>query len=90
MHRDRIARDRRPPAALARIDIVLVLDQVASIEDIEKRNAATGRGTDPKESVAMSATLERVYSSLGCKVLRIPAAAREERVEHLLTACGMP
>ena len=37
--------------AVSWIDRVLVLDQVASVEDIERRNRETGRKTDPKASV---------------------------------------
>ena len=75
--------------ALSRIDMVLVLDPVASIEDIDKRNRETGRFTDPEQSVKLSATLEQVYTQLGCKVVRIPAASREERVNLVLSACGI-
>ena len=68
-------------AAAARIDHVFVLDQVASAEDIEKRNRETGRGTDPKASVAMSAALEAIYTRLGCNVHRLAAGTIEARCE---------
>jgi predicted ATPase len=37
----------------------------------------------------MSATLEAVYTRLGCKVVRVPAAERERRLELMLSACGV-
>ena len=76
-------------AALARIDHVLVLDQVASAEEIERRNAETGRKTDPVASVAMSAALESVYSRLGCHVERIGKGSVEERAAELFAKCGI-
>jgi len=76
-------------AAVARIDYVLLLDQVASKEDIEKRNRETGRMTDPVESVKMTAALEDVYTKLGCKTVRIPRGTVDERVAELLRVCDI-
>ena len=67
--------------AVARIDFVFVLDQVASAEEIERRNRETGRKTDPKASVAMSKSLEEVRAWPGAlartyacqRGIRIPA-----------------
>ena len=74
--------------AVSWIDHVLVLDQVASVEDIERRNRETGRKADPKASVAMSAALEEVYTKLGCRVTRIAKGTTEERGDAALKAFG--
>lgn len=76
-------------AAVSRIDHVLVLDQVASIEDIERRNAESGRMTDPAESVRMSDALEQIYLRLGCRVSRIRKGTVEQRGDVALAACGL-
>ena len=76
-------------AAAARIDHVLLLDQVASKEDIEKRNQETGRMTDPVASVKMTAALEEVYAKLGCCTIRIARGTVDERVAKLLSACDI-
>ena len=41
-------------AVAARVDLVFVLDPVASTEDIKRRNNATGRTTDPQTSALLS------------------------------------
>ena len=76
-------------SALARIDHVFVLDQVASVEDIEKRNKDTGRKTDPVASAAMSEALELVYKRLGCHVEWIAKGTVEERAAALFAKCGI-
>ena len=75
--------------AASRVDHVLVLDWVASDEDIERRNQETGRKTDPKASVAMTAALEEIYSKLGCRVHRVAKGTVEERRLAALAACAL-
>lgn len=75
--------------ATNRIGHVLILDQVASVEEIEKRNRETGRKTDQKASVAMSAALEEVYTKLGCDTRRVAAGTVEERVAAVISMCGL-
>lgn len=74
-------------AALARIDYVMVLDEVASIEEIQKRNEETGRKTDPKATESMSKKLEFVYKELGCRVERLAKGTVEERAAALFAKC---
>ena len=76
--------------AAARVDLVFVLDQVASVDAIEARNKATGRKTDPRASVAMSAALEEVYTALGCATRRLAAGTVEQRAASVLAVCDAP
>ena len=78
--------------AASRIDHVLVLNQVASAEVLEERNRATGRMTNPKTIEQMSATLERVYTQLGCHTQRLPAGTPGvdgQRVKMAFSQCGL-
>jgi len=73
----------------ARIDHVFVLDQVAVDADLQARNEATGRKTDPNRSAALSDILHYVYETLGCRTSRLVPGTSEERTEVVLGHCGL-
>ena len=77
-------------ALAARIDRVFVLETIASNhEALQKRNAETGRATDPDGSREVSSVMHDVYSGLGCRTEWLPDMPLEQRLAHLLSACGL-
>ena len=73
----------------ARIDHVFILEPVALAADLQTRNKATGRKTDPVRSAALSGALHKVYERLGCRTSRLVPGSSEERAEAVLRQCGI-